>query len=187
MPVIAYNTVVFENFLGGAGVFEMGGLSIQNLPTGLMGSFLSPARGLFIYFPAALLAFVLVFVSPANWRSPLVLLFGTGVVLLAFLNSMWWDWGGGHCFGPRYFTEVEGPILLLLGLVFPLKGRMFALAAWCLALILPYSVFVQFMGTFSPTTIVWNAVPDDNEKARLWNFNDNPIFRGIRANIDFRR
>jgi hypothetical protein len=59
---------------------------------------------------------------------------------------------------------------------------MFALAVLCLAFILPYSVFVQFMGTFSPTTITWNKFPDTNEKERLWNFNDNPIFRGIRAN-----
>jgi hypothetical protein len=114
VPVVAYNAVVLGNFLGGYGL-QMGGLSIQNMPTGLMGSFLSPARGLFIYFPAALLALVLAFVSPASWRRPLGLLLGTGVVLLAFLNSMWWDWGGGHCFGPRFFTEAQGPISYFSG------------------------------------------------------------------------
>ncbi len=184
-PIIAYNELVFGNFLGGGGRYgRVDGLSIKNFHAGFMGSLFSPGRGLFVYFPAVFLALVLILRQPAHWRNSLVLMLATGVVLVTGLNSLWWDWGGGHCFGPRYFTEVEGPIFLILGLVFPVQGRGFAAAIVCLNLILVYSVFVQFMGTFSPATISWNVIPDDNEKARLWSFDDNPIFRGIRAGLD---
>jgi hypothetical protein len=181
-PIIAYNKLVSGNFLGGYGL-QSGGLSIEHFPAGFLGSLFSPGRGLFVYFPAALLALVLILSQPAHWRNRLVLMLATGVVLTTGLISVWWDWGGGHCFGPRFFTEVEGPILLMIGLVFPVQERRFAAATVCLTLILVYSVFVQFMGTFNSATIAWNRIPDRNEKARLWNFDDNPIFRGIRANL----
>lgn len=182
-PIIAYNELVLGNFLGGYGL-QGGGLSIKNFPAGLMGSLFSPGRGLFVYFPAALLALVLILSRPVHWRNRLVLMLASGVVLLTGLNSLWWDWGGGHCFGPRFFTEVEGPILLMIGLVFPVQGRGFAAATVCLTLTLVYSVFIQFMGTFNSATILWNSIPDNNEKTRLWSFDDNPIFRGIRVNLD---
>jgi hypothetical protein len=41
------------------------------------------------------------------------------------------------------------------------------------------------MGAFNTTTIIWNAVPIsvDQQPSRLWDWNDNPIFRGIRENL----
>ncbi len=105
------------------------------------------------------------------------------IVLATALKSTYRFWYGGHCFGPRYFTEVEGPILLLLGAALEAAGRRLGVAALCLALILPYSVFIEIMGTYSGATANWNAFPAnvDRYPARLWDWQDNPIFRGLRG------
>jgi hypothetical protein len=181
-PVAAYNEYVFGHLLG-AYALQSGGLSLVNLPRGILGTLFSPARGLFIYFPAALLALALLIRWTDFRRSDLGLALASGVILLALLHGAWTDWGGGHCFGPRFYTESEGPMLLLLGMAFPTRPRAARVAAAALAVILPYSVMVQVLGTFSPATIAWNTVPDINEKARLWDFGDNPLFRGLRANL----
>jgi hypothetical protein len=42
------------------------------------------------------------------------------------------------------------------------------------------------MGTFNDATMTWNASPTnvDRDRSRLWDWTDNPIFRGLRANRD---
>ena len=39
------------------------------------------------------------------------------------------------------------------------------------------------MGTFNGVTMVWNAIPTnvDDDRSRVWDWTDNPIFRGLRA------
>jgi hypothetical protein len=181
-PILAYNEAVFGGLLGGYGL-QAGGFAAANLSRGLPGSLFSPGRGLFVYFPAALLALILVILRPPERRDGLSLALGIGALALTILNSAWWDWGGGHCFGPRFYAEVQGPILVLLGLTLASMRRVPRAVAICLAVILPYSVFVQVVGTYSPATISWNAIPDNQEKKRLWDFYDNPVFRGVRANL----
>jgi hypothetical protein len=115
----------------------------------------------------------------------LFLALSTGIVLITAVDVSYPLWYGGHCFGPRYFTEVQGPILILLGAALEVGGRRLGVAAICLTLIVPYSIFIQSMGAFNTTTIVWNAVPIsvDQQPSRLWDWNDNPIFRGIRGTL----
>jgi hypothetical protein len=179
-PVIAYNEAVFGDPLGAYGGVAAG-FSRARFLSGLAGSLVSPARGLLLYFPAVLLALALMTLRPALRRDPLVLAILSGVVLLTGLNASWWAWHGGHCFGPRLFTEAQGPITVLLGLGLRSSGHGFRACVLLLALIVPYSVFLQAMGAFSTATIAWNTIPDSNVKARVWDFDDNPIFRGIRA------
>ena len=184
-PVGAYNDIVFGSFLGGLRMLG-GDFALANLPSGLLGSFFSPARGLFLYFPAALLAFILMARRACGLsRNPLFLALLACIVLASALNASYSAWYGGHCFGPRYFTEVQGLILILLGAALEGSAQHVGVAALCLAFIVPYSIFIQIMGSFSWTTITWNAVPNDvnHQLSRLWDWNDNPIFRGVRANF----
>jgi hypothetical protein len=183
-PVIAYNDIVLGSPLG-VGRGQIGDLALRNMREGLPGVFFSPARGIFLYFPAALLALVLVLCrATVLARKPLFLALGVCIVLATGLNASYHGWYGGYCFGPRYFTEVEGPILILLGAAIQTGRRPVRAVALCLALILPYSIFIQFMGAFSSATITWDGEPDvDQHHERLWDWGDNPIFRGIRANL----
>src|SRR5262249_37876390 len=94
-------------------------------------------------------------------------------------------WYGGWSFGPRDFTEIQGPILILLGAAFESFGRRIGIIAACLFLILLYSIFIQFMGTFSDSTRNCDALPVniDEQPSRLWDWSDHPIVRGIRADF----
>src|SRR5262249_14132324 len=69
-PIVAYNESVFGQLLGGYGL-QVGGLAAANLWRGLPGSLFSPGRGLFVYFPAALLALILVILRPPERRDGL--------------------------------------------------------------------------------------------------------------------
>jgi hypothetical protein len=181
--LVGYNETVFGSFLGG-GQRETGNLAVANIPSGLLGSFFSPARGLFLYFPAALLALIVVSQRAGSlWHDPLFFALGLSILLVTLLNSSFKIWYGGHSFGPRYFTEVQAPILILLGVSLETSGLRSGVVAACLALIIPYSVFVQTMGTFNDATMVWNAFPTnvDQDRSRLWDWSDNPIFRGLRV------
>jgi hypothetical protein len=182
VPVSIYNHVVLGSILA-VGQGQIGGLALRNMREGLPGVFFSPSRGIFLYFPAAALALVLVLRhASALSREPLFLALGACIILATGLNASYKVWYGGDCFGPRYFTEVQGPILILLGAAIEAGGRRLA-PSLCLMLILPYSIFIQVMGSWSTATIDWNAEPRPGEVSRNWDWNDNPIFRGIRANL----
>jgi hypothetical protein len=181
-PVIFYNETTLGSALGGYGR-QASGLAVANLARGLPGSLFSPARGLFVYFPAALVAIILILRYRPAWKDGLPAALGFGVVGLALINAAWWDWGGGYCFGPRFMTEAQGPILVLIGLSLSRLQAVPRAVAACLGAVLVYSVFVQAMGVYSEATYSWNQFPDPDEKKRLWDFVDNPIFRGVRANL----
>jgi hypothetical protein len=181
-PIAAYNEHIAGNLLGAYGT-QTGGLALAHLRAGLPGVLVSPGRGLLVYFPAAILTLVLALARPPRRHRGLAAALAAGVVALTLLNAAWWDWGGGHCFGPRFFTEAEGPILVLLGLTLAQMGRVPRAVALCLALILPYSVLVQALGAYSQTAQLWNAVPDTDEKKRLWDVADGPLLRSLKANL----
>jgi hypothetical protein len=182
-PFVAYNLWVFGSPLGGYGSVAPQ-IGAENLAAGLAGVLVSPSRGLLLYFPAALLALVLLAARPALWRDGLVLSLAAGIVLLVGVVAAWPMWWGGFCFGPRLLTEAQGSILLLLGLAFP-SGRVAKPAASAmLGLVLLYSIGIQIVGAFSAATMNWNDPPSvDAERSRLWDFGDNPVLRGLRANL----
>src|SRR5262249_7437043 len=103
-PTLAYNEAVFGRLLGGyAKQIDM--VAAATFSRGLAGSLLSPGRGLFVYFPAALLALILVILRPPERRDGLPVALGVGALVLIVMISARPDWGAGHCFGPRYYTE----------------------------------------------------------------------------------
>jgi hypothetical protein len=140
----------------------------------------SPGRGLFVYFPLALLGIlgaVRVLRSGVLRRSiyaPWILFVAAQVVLVASFAN-WW---GGFSYGPRLLSEIE-PFLLLLAI--PLieagPGPLFKAAFW---LLLAWSAAVQAVGAFCYTGW-WNAAPKNVDAApeRNWDWQDNPITRDM--------
>ena len=131
----------------------------------------SPGRGLFIYFPLALLGIlgaVRVLRSGPLRRSiyaPWIVSVAAQVALVASFAN-WW---GGFSYGPRLLSEIE-PFLLLLAI--PLieagPGRLFKAAFW---LLLAWSAAVQAVGAFCYTGW-WNAAPKNVDAApeRNWDW-----------------
>jgi hypothetical protein len=179
-PFLLYDLTVFGTAFGGYGTGAPWPGTDAFL-AGLAGILVSPARGLLPYFPATLLALLLVLLRPEIWRNGLVwaLLLGSGLQL--GVVAAWPMWWGGHCFGPRLLSEIQAPILLLLGLAFPADAAPRRSAAAALAVILVLSMTIQAVGSYSRATIFWNAMPTnvDIDRARLWDIADNPVFRGL--------
>jgi len=103
------------------------------------------------------------------------------LVLISFVST-WW---GGHCWGPRYLTEMM-PFLTLL--LVPALDSVMA-GAWkrrlfvCLVL---YSASLQFIGAFCYPRGFWDDTPisADLHSERFWDWSDNPINRTIRGGVN---
>ena len=122
-PWIAFYRLVYHSLLGPATVRT-------NVSAGLwsffrigpmLGTLVSPGRGLLVYQPWAILAVVTLITwprlrartdltgGPSGW----VAFAGLGSLLHLVLVSAWWDWPGGYSWGSRLSTD----ILPLLGLL----------------------------------------------------------------------
>ncbi|MFO1059307.1 MAG: hypothetical protein U1E53_20360 [Dongiaceae bacterium] len=183
VPIAWYNWWAFGNLLGGYGRGTPNfrpDLFLAHLP----GVLVSPARGLLIYFPATLLLAALLAVRPAVLRRDLALALVVGIVLLLFINTCWRFWWGGWSYGPRFMTELQGPILLLIVMAWPTlrPGRIAAGAALGLAMLV--SVPIQVAGVYSETAAAWDARPDiQRNLGRLWDVGDSPYLRALKANL----
>ncbi|MFO1059964.1 MAG: hypothetical protein U1E53_23735 [Dongiaceae bacterium] len=182
-PQLAWNLWTFGSLLGGyqrAARHLRPDLLLSNLP----GVLASPARGLLIFFPATLLLAALLAARPAVLRRDLAMALAGGIILQLVVGASWAQWWGGWSYGPRYMAELQGPLLLLLGLAWP-QARAGRIAAWAaLALAILVSVPIQVAGAYSPAAGGWDADPPiDQHLERLWDFGDTPYLRALRANL----
>jgi hypothetical protein len=138
--------------------------------TGLYGNLLSPARGLFIYSPYLLLAFLglcrfykELIRSRLMWLA--ILWFCFHLVMIA-KQPTWW---GGHSFGPRYLTDVFPACILITILIWSYvsttlsqRSRNVLITIFlCCSLI---SIFINtYQGLYNPATGKWNNSPNIDE------------------------
>jgi hypothetical protein len=171
--VITYNLYYFGTLGGGYATQPFG---LAQLGSGVAGLLLSPGRGLFLYFPVAVVALLLA-IQHRVWADNDV----ARAVLVSFVAAVLFYgsyeyWHGGASIGPRYMTEIQPLLLILLGLARPAR----AAGALCFGVLLPYCIFVQVVGAYATGPSRWNVdrVPDG--AAALWDFRDNPIAHAFR-------
>jgi hypothetical protein len=133
----------------------------ENFVAGLLGNFISPSRGLFVYVPTTIFVLYLVVRYRRHLAHPQLALLalaqiaGLEIVISNFL------WAAGYCYGPRYFTDALPWFVLLaiLGLdalrraPAPSGHRMEIAAA---ILLLALSVALNARGAWSYQTLDWN-------------------------------
>jgi hypothetical protein len=181
-PFVLYNLWLFGSPFGGyGGRLEWPGAA--PFAIAMAGCLVSPGRGLLLYFPATLLAIVLLARRRAPWGDALVPALVLGSLLQLAIVAAWPMWWGGHSFGPRLLSEVQPLILLLLGLAFPVEVAARRAAGVALGIALALCVGVQALGAYSWATMYWNADPVsvDDDTGRLWDVADGPLMRGLRA------
>ena len=172
LPIVAYNLYFFGTIGGGYGT------QVFSLGAGVPGLLLSPGRGLFLYFPIAVVALVLS-VRRRLWLSDDIARAALMAVASAILFYGSYDqWHGGWSVGPRYLTEVEPLLLILLGLVWPARAR--GLGVACFGILLPYCIFIQAVGAYSTASLRWNDDRKPDGLGALWDFRDNPISHAFR-------
>ncbi len=178
--LLAYNVYFFDSVFGGYHhtIFYW---SLLGFRAGAAGLLLSPGRGLFFYFPFAGLALLLILRQPSLLRQGLPIALAVSIVSSIALFSFYSDWEGGWSVGPRYLTEVQPLILILAGIAwqslsFTTQRRLGILS---FGILLPYSIFIQAVGSYSAGPLMWNADNESDYTHTLWKFRDNPIARGL--------
>jgi len=180
LPATAYNLYYFGTLGGGYGTQPLL-FSAANLASGLPGLLLSPGRGLFLYFPVAL---VVLAMAPRRCvlRDDMARAALSAVILAIMLFASYEHWHGGVSVGPRYLSEAEAILLVLFGVAWQTlpQRRKMPLGVLCFALLLPYSVFIQGVGTYSDAPSRWNFERTPDGVAALWDFRNNPIVHAFR-------
>jgi hypothetical protein len=191
IALLAYNLRYFDSVFGGySDIMRMVGPATHsvsrywadNVIEGLLGTLVSPNRGLFVFSPWIPLSLAtLGAILPSLRRWPLVwtVLCGLPILFVQLaLQSTWW---AGWSFGPRYWTDAVPVLAIVLGFALVWARRrsppFFAalLAAGALA------IAVQAIGAFYyPSS--YNAGPTDidHDHARLWSWSDGELARCLR-------
>lgn len=145
---------------------------------GLAGHIFSPSRSVIVFAPWILFAAAgLVRLL----RTDRVLGAGIAVWLvghLAVVSIFGW-WWGGHCYGPRFWTELSP--LLVMGLVPWLagtSGRRPALRG-LLAVAVAAAAGIHWVGANIEESLRWNVLPVnvDDHHERLWDWSDPQFLR----------
>lgn len=187
-PVIVANYQWFGTVLGAAPLLEAlhgtvhrttGTFALQ--VEGFAGLLASPNRGLLVFSPVVLVAFLGMRQSLRfGWRSAYPWLLSAAVVqfTLYALYTVWW---GGHTYGPRYMLDVL-PLLVPAATVGIDVLRTPARQAFA-AVALAWSMAVSGLGAFTYPNERWNSDPVDVDIAhdRLWNVSDTQILRAWHA------
>jgi hypothetical protein len=159
-----------------------GGLSLHPaLLEALAGHLISPARGLLIYTPLFLLAIGGVFLKPPGEAARSLRPYLAAIVIGHWLLiSSFEQWSGGHCYGPRYFSDMTPIFVWFLIPVLLRPGRRPAIAFAALAAV---SFFVHYRGATQWSTMQWNVDPVnvDSHPGRIWDWKDPQFLRGLRS------
>jgi hypothetical protein len=169
----AYNLHVFGHLRGGYSQPFTG-----DFLAGLSGMLFSPSRGLFLYSPILLLAFLH---RPQDRIARIAALFAATHLLL---YVRWPNWWGGHCYGPRLLTELAPCLMILL---FPLRLHLAPLRV-AVVLLGALSVTMHFIGAFYYPGGFWDATPIsvDQRPSRNWDWHDTPVSRSTAEGINLR-
>jgi hypothetical protein len=150
----------------------------------LVGTLLSPNRGLFIFTPV--FAFAVYGagreIARGGIRRENLSLYLCAILISHWIvTSLFEDWGGAWSIGPRYFVEVTP--LLVYFLIPVLDGPLLKRGAWRGAFIAAaaFSVMVQARSALSPFPFEWNGKPQALVEApeRKWDWGDLQFLRGL--------
>jgi hypothetical protein len=162
-------------------------LSSRTFFEALAGQLVSPGRGLFVFSPVLLFSIVGIILRLKHFRANILDVYLILVIVLHWLAistlKLWW---GGHCFGPRLFTDMLPYLVYFLIPVFEKfsDGSRSAFSRKGLvvvfAVLVAFSFSVHWIGANRADCIWWNTSPTniDYTPNRLWDWGDLQFLRG---------
>jgi len=152
----------------------------------LAGVLVSPSRGLLIYTPIFLFSISgMLWALRTRWRAPLsgylIAVIITHWLLLGIYIQPFENWLGGHCYGPRLFSDLTPFFVFFL---IPVLLRARETTNWrpgsvvAFTALLCASVFIHSRGARSGDVYSWNTIPA-NDEIRAWDWGDPPFLRGL--------
>lgn len=125
---------------------------------GVVGLLTNPYKSIFLYVPLFIL---LPFTVKSMWRKhprELVLILGLLVAYFIIFGTIFFDWGGGRSWGPRYLVPLNGLLTLLL---LPLIDRTWQPGQWparaALFVVGGASIGLQILGMSARDNVFLNA------------------------------
>ncbi|HSF32452.1 MAG TPA: glycosyltransferase family 39 protein [Candidatus Tectomicrobia bacterium] len=157
---------------------------------GLSGVLASPSKGLFIYSPILLFAFVGIYWVWRHQNTPLLRFLSLGPILVLILYGKWHFWWGGETYGPRLVADISPFLSFYLFPVWQMaeKRRILKGAFGFLAIL---SLLMHTIGVSSFDPSWYKRADVIAEGDRLWSWRDSPfVYYGHRLlskNISFLR
>ena len=193
LTLVSYNYYFFGTIAGGQAQLEklhpeihaVAGPWSGNILKGAAGTLFSPSHGLFTFTPwiAIALAMVPAIVSRLKSQSLVCWLLWAIIPYFLLLSkySVWW---GGHCFGPRYWTDLSPLFAIILGLGMD-WSRKHSRPVFCIfVLTIVISLGVQIVGAFCyPSSWESSPVDVDQHHDRLWDWRDSELTRCLSEGI----
>ena len=191
--LIGYNYYFFETISGGQAQLEelhrevhaVAGPWSGNFFAGAAGTLLSPSHGLLVFTPwiAVTLAVVPAIATRLKSSSLICWLLWSIVPYFILLSkySVWW---GGHCFGPRYWTDLIPLFAILLGFGLEWSWNRCRSGFMVFAVSIAFSFAVQLVGAFCyPSSWETTPVDVDQHHERLWDLRDSELTRCLSEGI----
>jgi Dolichyl-phosphate-mannose-protein mannosyltransferase len=153
------------------------------LHKGLAGVLVSPGRGLFIYSPILLFAFVGMAMVWRNPKQVLLKYLSVAPLLIILLTAKWINWWGGGSYGPRLLADIT-PILCLYLYPPVEKAQARPLQKYAIVCLTALSISLHALRVFGGGD--WNGHPNvDWHPERLWSWTDSPqVYYGKNVMID---
>jgi hypothetical protein len=156
--------------------------SHPHLLEALAANLVSPSRGIFVFSPVFLLAFIAPFRAWVLQDSAKLVAYLIAIcVFHTLLVSSFPNWWGGHAYGPRYMSDLCSYLtLLLIPFVHLLEqSRKRWLYASVMLLLLIPSFLLNKIGATRQTTLFWNVIPRniDEDQSRVWDWHDPQFLR----------
>jgi hypothetical protein len=189
LVLLHYNLDHFGELTGGQSELEQVHHSIHhvtgpwsgNVAEGALGTLFSPSRGLFIYTPWTALALVAIpFVASRLAAHRLISWLLLALIPYFLLLSKYAVWWGGHCFGPRYWTDAILLFAILLAFALDWAIDRSRILTGLLGITIALGIGVQLIGAYCfPSS--WNLEPVDVDARheRLWDWRDSELSRCV--------
>ena len=179
--LLVYNHAVYHAVLSPYYRTPLTGFLPRNwarLCEALAGNLVSPSRGLLVYTPVFL--FAIWSMARGRWKTTLAPWLATIALLhwvtVSSQTSSWW---AGHCYGPRFFTDITPIFVLFLIPWFQSwTGVSPAIrAAFVTVALIGFALHLR--GGWSPAVYDWNTSPVniDESPGRNWDWSDPPFLR----------
>lgn len=186
VPLAGYNYLTYHSWFGAYRLFLLPRPEALSRTNVLFALLVSPGRGLFVYFPLALMALWGFYLAQKHRDKWIIFYRALGAYAVAHVLIVWFvrwnDWTGGNCWGPRYLSESEYAYVILLAPALAYTPRMAGyLTFGVLALM---SIFMQAVGVYARAD--WNFWPAliTHTPARAWSITDNPVSRALASRFE---
>jgi hypothetical protein len=168
--------------------FRSGRIGNAEFFPALLGTLVSPSRGLFVFSPVLLVA-IIFFVVRAKRREIdlLDLIVAVSAVGVWGVLASFSDWRGGHTYGPRLMSDTLPLLFFLLipfiAYAFPSGAREqnHSIARNVFIVLALTSVLIHARGAIDTRTLEWNVKPSDINVngARVWDWHDPQMLSGF--------